>query len=82
MQFAPDNQIGKELQQNLIQEIQRRFNKPADDAVDIADYIIYLIVAKKSEQEIVAEVKDIADISIDVGFIGDVYLEIRKLEVK
>ena len=32
MQFAPDNQIGKELQQNLIQEIQRRFNKPADDA--------------------------------------------------
>ncbi|KGR15286.1 hypothetical protein MG5_00132 [Candida albicans P57072] len=82
MQFAPDNQIGKELQQNLIQEIQRRFNKPADDAVDIADYIIYLIVAKKSEQEIVAEVKDIADISIDVGFIGDVYSEIRKLEVK
>ena len=51
MQFAPDNQIGKELQQNLIQEIQGRFNKPADDAVDIADYIIYLIVAKRANKK-------------------------------
>lgn len=46
MKFEPDNEIGHQLKRNLIQKIVTDFQKGQDDALDIADYIIYLIVAK------------------------------------
>ncbi|KAK6872446.1 Nuclear polyadenylated RNA-binding protein NAB2 [Candida tropicalis] len=80
MKFEPDNEIGHQLKRNLIQKIVTDFQKGQDDASDIADYIIYLIVAKKSHENIVNEVQDTADITITVDFVDLVYNEIAKLE--
>ncbi|KAL6453871.1 NAB2 Nuclear polyadenylated RNA-binding protein NAB2 [Candida maltosa Xu316] len=80
MQFEPDNQLGKQLQSWLIQQIQQTYGKGAEDSQDIADYIIYLIVGKKNSQEIINEVQDVADISINLEFLETIYGEIRKLE--
>ncbi|RCK56303.1 Nuclear polyadenylated RNA-binding protein NAB2 [Candida viswanathii] len=80
MKFEPDNEIGQQLKKNLMQKIASDFNKGEEDALDIADYIIFLIVAKKAKQAIVDEVQDTADVIISVEFIDLVYNEIAKLE--
>ncbi|CAI5757648.1 unnamed protein product [Candida verbasci] len=82
MSFTPDSEIGIELKNLLINEIQRRFSRSLDDASDISDYLIYLIANQKNHDEIVNEVKDIADIPIDTLFVQEVFVEIQKLENK
>lgn len=79
MSFNPDGPVGTQLKANLIQELKNRFNC-ADDAVDIAEFIVILIASGKLHHEIVGEVKEIADIPIDVPFVETVYREIERLE--
>lgn len=78
-QFNPDGPVGLQLKQNLIQELKNRFNC-GEDAVDIAEFIVILIVSGKLYQEILGEVKEIADIAIDVAFIESVFKEIERLQ--
>ncbi|RLV92700.1 Nuclear polyadenylated RNA-binding protein NAB2 [Spathaspora sp. JA1] len=80
MSFVPESEIGLKLKSILIPEIQRRYGKTEDDSQDIADYLMYLIASNKPHDEIINEIKDIAEIPIDGAFINDVLVEIQKLQ--
>ncbi|ODV77597.1 uncharacterized protein CANTADRAFT_71036 [Suhomyces tanzawaensis NRRL Y-17324] len=79
VQFTPEDPIGLELKANLIQELKNRYNC-FDDAQDIAEFIVILIVSNKSPGEILQEVKEIADIPIDIPFIETVFREIERIQ--
>ncbi|CUM67836.1 uncharacterized protein PRCAT00005544001 [Priceomyces carsonii] len=76
--FDPESPIGIELKKNLIVELRNKFNI-GEDAEDVAEYIIVLIVSNKTADDIVNEVKDIADIPIDNNFVTSIYQEIGRL---
>ncbi|KAG7195559.1 uncharacterized protein KQ657_003326 [Scheffersomyces spartinae] len=76
--FDPDGPVGLELKKNLTYELKNKF-AIGDDAADIAEYIVVLIVANKSPAEIINEVKDISEMVLDESFIQSIYQEIIRL---
>lgn len=76
--FDPDGPVGLELKKNLTYELKNKFAL-GDDAADIAEYIVVLIVANKTPSEIINEVKDISEFSLDESFIHSIYQEIIRL---
>ncbi|KAI5955762.1 NAB2 [Candida jiufengensis] len=80
MALTPDSKVSDQLKQSLMAEIIRRYGIGPEDAQDIAEYIIYCIVSNKSQDVIVTEVKEIADIPIDSEFVSQVYVELQNIE--
>ncbi|KAF3990883.1 hypothetical protein FT663_02956 [Candidozyma haemuli var. vulneris] len=77
--FDPKGPIAQQLTPLLVTELTSKY-QIADDAKDVAEYIIMLIGNGRPANEIVAEVKEIVTIPIDETFIGTVFAEIGRLE--
>lgn len=78
MSFEPDGPVGQQLKKALTVELSSKYNIP-DDASDVAEFIVVLIVSNKTAGEICAEVRELVDIPIDEAFVNTIFAEIQRL---
>lgn len=78
MSFDPEGPLAQQLKKSLVVELSSKYNIP-DDASDVAEFIVVLIVSNKTAGEICAEVKDLVNIPIDEAFVNTVFAEIQRL---
>lgn len=76
--FDPDGPIGQKFKPALVTELTKRFGI-ADDAEDVAEFILVLVGSNKSATEITAEVTELIDIPMNEQFAEEVLQELGRL---
>lgn len=72
--------ILEELRPGLESELVNRYRVDAEEAKDIAEYIIFLIQTKDTKEQVYTEILDVAEFPGDKGFMDLVFDEIANIQ--